>query len=281
MTAILPDRARPLLFAHRGCSSLAPENTMAAFRKARELGIPGLELDIHVCATGELVVAHDDNFLRTAPSGANAGSRDIEELPLKEIRAVDVGSFFDPVFAGERPPLLEEVLEEFCPALYIDIELKSGRVLGDELPGLTAKKLEEFGKAVEEAVTVSSFNPFSIAAFKRACPRIPTAIIYSESKDVPRILRRGFGRHIAACTYVKPDHRLVNQASFSRIAVREKRPMIPWNIDDPATARAMLRQGCDGIISNRPQDLSAFVKASAFITADAGVKEDAVTRVGA
>jgi glycerophosphoryl diester phosphodiesterase len=266
-TAILPDRARPLLFAHRGCSSLAPENTMAAFRKARELGIPGLELDIHVCATGELVVAHDDNFLRTAPSGANAGGLDIGELPLKEIRAVDVGSFFDSAFSAERPPLLEEVLEEFCPALYIDIELKSGRILGDALPQLAAEKLKAFGKAVEGAVTVSSFNPFCIAAFKRLSPRIPTAIIYGESEEVPRILRRGFGRYLAACVYVKPNHRLVNPASFSRIAVREKRPMIPWTIDDPAVAVEMLRLGCEGIISNRPQDLSVFIKTAAFVKA--------------
>jgi glycerophosphoryl diester phosphodiesterase len=273
--AILPDRARPLLFAHRGCSSLAPENTLAAFRRARELGIPGLELDIHVCATGELVVAHDDNFLRTAPSGTNAGGLNIEELPLNEIRAVDVGTFFDPAFGGERPPLLEEVLEEFCPALYIDIELKSNKVLGDRLPGLAAEKLRSFGKAVEEAVTVSSFNPFSIAAFKRAAPHIPTAIIYGESEDVPRILRRGFGRHIAACDYVKPNYLLVTQASFSRIAVREKRPMVPWTVDDPAAALAMLRRGCDGIVSNRPQDLSAIV------TADAIVKAEAAARAGA
>jgi glycerophosphoryl diester phosphodiesterase len=266
---LLPDRAHPLLFAHRGCSSLAPENTMAAFRKARELGIPGLELDVHVCATGELVVAHDDNFLRTAPPGANAGGLDIEELPLKEIRAVDVGSFFDSVFSAERPPLLEEALEEFSPALYIDIELKSGKILGDALPRLVAEKLKGFGKAVEGAVTVSSFNPFCIAAFKRISPHIPTAIIYGESGEVPRILRRGFGRHIAGCAYVKPNYRLVDPASFFRIAVREKRPMVPWTIDDPAVAAEMLRLGCDGIVSNRPQDLSAFVKAAAVMGAGA------------
>jgi glycerophosphoryl diester phosphodiesterase len=274
-TAILPDRVHPLLFAHRGCSSLAPENTLAAFRKAHELGVPGLELDIHVCATGELVVAHDDNFLRTAPPGDNAGGLDIEELPLKEIRAVDVGSFFDPSFSAERPPLLEEVLEEFSPALYLDIELKSGKILGDALPRLVAEKLKGFGKAVEGAVTVSSFNPFCIAAFKRISPHIPTAIIYGESGEVPRILRRGFGRHIAGCAYVKPNHPLVNQASFSRIAVREKRPVVPWTIDDPAIAAKMLRLGCDGIISNRPQDLFAFVKASAPIKAATVMRADA------
>jgi len=65
---LLPDRPRPLLFAHRGCSSLAPENTMAAFATALRVGSPGVELDVHRCATGELVVAHDDCFTaRTAP----------------------------------------------------------------------------------------------------------------------------------------------------------------------------------------------------------------------
>ncbi|MDR0451558.1 MAG: glycerophosphodiester phosphodiesterase [Treponema sp.] len=260
---VLPDRARPLLFAHRGCSSLAPENTMAAFRKARELGAPGLELDIHVCATGELVVAHDDNFLRTAPPGANAGGLDIEELPLREIRALDVGSFFDPAFSAERPPLLEEVLEEFCPDLYIDIELKSGKISGDSLPRLAAEKIRAFGNPVAAALTVSSFNPFCIAAFRRLSPHIPTAVIYGKSREVPWILRRGFGRHIAGCAYVKPGRELVGPASVSRIVVREKRPMIPWTIDDPAVAGEMLRQGCCGIISNRPQDMAALVKAAA------------------
>jgi glycerophosphoryl diester phosphodiesterase len=266
-TAILPDRARPLLFAHRGCSSLAPENTMAAFRKARELGAPGLELDVHVCATGELVVAHDDNFLRTAPPGANADGRLIEELPLKEIRLIDVGSFFDPAFHAEHPPLLEEVLEEFSPALYIDIELKSDKISGDALPRLVARKLKSFGKAVEEALVVSSFNPFSIIAFKRLSPRIPAAVIYSESRDVPRLLRRGFGRHIAGCDYVKPNHKLVTPAAVSRIAAQEKRPMIPWTIDDPAIAAEMFRLGCAGVITNRPQDMAAVIKAAAVTEA--------------
>jgi glycerophosphoryl diester phosphodiesterase len=243
---------------------LAPENTMAAFRKARELGAPGLELDVHVCASGELVVAHDDNFKRTganaAGNAAGRDGRDIGELSLKEIRSIDVGSFFDPAFNAERPPLLEEVLEEFCPALYIDIELKSSKISGDALPGLVAGKLKSLGRAVEEAVTISSFNPFSIIAFKKAAPHIPTAIIYDESRELPWILRRGFGRHIAGCAYVKPDHALVTPAAFSRIAVRERRPLIPWIIDDPALATAMLRQGCAGIITNRPQDLLAVVR---------------------
>ena len=253
---LLPGRPRPLIFAHRGCSSLAPENTLAAFTKARELGAPGIELDVHLCATGELVVAHDDTFRRTAPPGANGGGRPLEELSLREIRAIDVGSFFDPRFSAERPPLLAETLEEFCPGMYIDIELKSRKIGDDPLPGRTAELLRAFGERVLSSVTVSSFNPFSIRAFKAHCPGVPTAIIWNSGKELSPLLRRGFGKVIAACDYLKPVH--LQAGRFFRFPgkVLERRPVVPWTVDDRARAQELLAQGCTGIISNRPQDMA-------------------------
>jgi glycerophosphoryl diester phosphodiesterase len=233
---------------------------MAAYRKARDLGAPGIELDVHLCAAspdhprGEVIVAHDDTFKRTAPAGANGEGRNIEELTLEAVRAIDVGSFFGPDFSGERPPLLEEVLREFCPAMYVDIELKTGKIKDDPLPGRVADLLKSLGPDIEQAVTVSSFNPFAIRAFKRAAPHIPTAIIYSDNEGVPRLLRHGFGRFIANCDYAKPDHLQVSRSTKSRIAGRERRPMVPWTIDDKATAERVLSLGCQGIITNRPQD---------------------------
>jgi glycerophosphoryl diester phosphodiesterase len=246
---------------------------MAAYRKARDIGAPGIELDVHVCApsggsvpgTGDLVVAHDDTFKRTAPAGANGGGRDIGELTLAEIRAIDVGSFFGPGFSGERPPLLDEVLREFCPAMYVDIELKSGKVRDDPLPALVAALLRQLGPAIEQSVTVSSFNPFCLAAFKKAAPHIPTAIIYCVSSEVPLILHRGFGRFISACDYAKPIHRQVSRLSHFRIATLEKRPLVPWTIDDPALAKRMLALGCEGIITNRPQDMIALKEGSGVL----------------
>jgi glycerophosphoryl diester phosphodiesterase len=271
---LLPDRPRPLIFAHRGCSSLAPENTMAAFRKAREVGAPGIELDIHICATGELVVAHDDNFQRTAPEGPNGRGQPIEELAFEEIREIDVGAAFgrpardaqapgpasapDPAagaFAGEHPPLLEQVLEEFCPGMYIDIELKTRKTRGDPLPARTADTLRRLGDRALGSVTVSSFNPYSILAFKKLCPRVPTAIIWSAGGGVPLPLRRGFGRIIARCDYLKPVHSQVTGFSRFWFTRLEGRPLVPWTVDDPLLARRLLEKGCLGIISNRPQDL--------------------------
>ncbi|MDR1908913.1 MAG: glycerophosphodiester phosphodiesterase, partial [Spirochaetaceae bacterium] len=250
---LLPERSRPLLFAHRGCSSLAPENTWASYRRARELGAPGLELDVHLCATGELVVAHDDNFHRTAPSAPRGN---LEDLSWEEIRTVDVGSFFGPGFGGERCPLLQDILEEFCPELYVDIELKTRKTSGDALPARTAELLRSLGPRVEQAVTVSSFNPFALRAFRAACapaPAIPTAIIYCVDPEVPWILRRGAGRFIAACDYAKPRRDQAGRGAVAALAGREKRPVVPWTVDDPAEAALLLDRGCEGIITNCPQ----------------------------
>jgi glycerophosphoryl diester phosphodiesterase len=227
---------------------------MAAFRKARELGSPGIELDVHLCVSGELVVAHDDTFIRTAPKDRNGGGRLVEEMTLGEIRSLDIGSFFNPAFSGERAPLLEEVLEEFCPRMYVDIELKTRKLSSDPLPGLVAEKLKTMGRVIEAAVTVSSFNPFSIAAFKSCSPGIPTAVIYSQSSEVPWILRRGAGRFIAGCDYVKPVRDQVNPRTRFCITALEGRPMIPWTVDDPAEGERLLTLGCAGIITNCPQN---------------------------
>lgn len=256
---LLPGRPRPLLFAHRGCSSLAPENTMASFRKAREAGAPGLELDVHVCASGELVVAHDDTFKRTAPPDDNGGGRTIEELTLAEIRRIDVGSFFGSAFSGEHPPLLEEALEEFCPGMYVDIELKSRKTRNDILPGLAAETLRRLGDRTRGTVTLSSFNPFCLGTFKRLCFQFPAAVIWSADSEVPLMLRYGLGRFLMPCDYVKPVYTQLSPRRYSRMAERERLPVIPWTIDDPAAARRMLTLGCQGIITNRPQDMGGLL----------------------
>jgi glycerophosphoryl diester phosphodiesterase len=229
---------------------------MAAFRMARETGAAGLELDIHISLDGELVVAHDDAFTRTAPAGANGNGLRLEEMSLAEIRAIDVGSFFGPRFSGERPPLLAEVLEEFCPDLYVDIELKSRKTKEDPLPGAAAKLLKALGRAVEESVVVSSFNPLCLRAFKRASPRIPAAVIYSVNPEAPPALRRGAGRFIAGCDYVKPEYAQATAFAGFWIGGLERRPLVPWTVDDPALAERLLGLGCAGIITNRPQDMA-------------------------
>src|SRR5512145_1466819 len=112
---------RPIVFGHRGASAEAPENTLAAFRLAVERGADGVELDVWRCASGELVVAHDDDLRRVGGSPLV-----VRKAPLAALRAVDVGSWKGERFRGERVPLLDEVLEA-VPSGLVNVELKSAR----------------------------------------------------------------------------------------------------------------------------------------------------------
>jgi glycerophosphoryl diester phosphodiesterase len=257
---LLPGQKRPLIFAHRGCSSLAPENTLASFKLAREKGSPGIELDIHRCASGELVVIHDDNLKRT--TGLD---KIVEDATLSEIRELDAGSWFDPAFEGERVPLLDEVLDEFVPGTYIDIELKSRKKGKDPFPGIFARALKEreatFRSRHPDAgplsswITVSSFNPLTILAFKKEAPDYATSIIWCADTELPVYLRRGEGRWISRCDYLKPRYDKATTFSHALLSVAGGRPMVPWVVDDPALARTLIERGCAGVITNRPQDI--------------------------
>jgi glycerophosphoryl diester phosphodiesterase len=174
-----------------------------------------------------------------------------------------VGSFFATEFSGERPPLLDDVLEAFCPETYIDIELKTRKIKDDPLPGLLADKIRQFGDRIVQSVTVSSFNPFAIRTFKRCCPRVPAAIIWCVDPEVPLILRRGLGRFLSHCDYLKPEYAQAGRFFRFPWPVLEKRPIIPWSIDDPALAEDLVRTGCGGIITNRPQDMGFIIEQSA------------------
>jgi glycerophosphoryl diester phosphodiesterase len=223
---------------------------MAAFALAKEYGAPGLELDVHLCATGELVVVHDANFLRT--TGADL---DVAAASVSRIKELDAGSSFGPAFAGERVPLLNEVLDAFSGELYIDIELKSKKVWNDPLPKALAALLRDrakTAKGLERRITVSSFNPFALAAFKRAAPEFATAIIWSGHEELPFYLRRGQGRWISGCDYLKPIKTMAAPLPFARAIGR---PMVAWTADDIELAAELVKKGCAGVVTNRPQDI--------------------------
>ncbi|HOX13105.1 MAG TPA: glycerophosphodiester phosphodiesterase family protein [Spirochaetia bacterium] len=240
---LLPDFPRPLLFAHRGVSSVAPENTRAAFALARQLGVPGVELDVHRCASGELVVTHDYSTKRVTGT-----ELEIESTPWERLRDLDAGSWKGPEYKGERLPLLADLLEEFGADLYWDIEIKS-RVHADaELEEALARLLDS--PRLAGRLAVSSFNPFVLGRFKALSPKIPTAIIWCRSKEQPWYLRHGEGRWIAGTDFLKPDKALVKT-----LPLPGGRERAAWTVDEPAEARRLLSLGCSGIISNRPHEL--------------------------
>ncbi|MCX7023587.1 MAG: glycerophosphodiester phosphodiesterase family protein [Spirochaetes bacterium] len=243
-----PDLPRPVLFAHRGISSEAPENTFAAFALAVGYGIPAIELDIHRCASGELVVIHDAVTDRTADAAL-----DVVGSKWERLAELDAGSWKGPSFAGQRIPLLSEVFEEFAGKIRFDVEIKAPTFADRG----TERALADLIRAMrlESKVVVSSFNPYALKRFKSLLPGIPTGIIYGDGPVIPWYLRRGQGRWLGGTDFLKPDHRLVGPCSGF---IRERlggRSIIPWTVDDPVEARRLVFLACEGIISNTPHTL--------------------------
>src|SRR5437764_13393006 len=122
---------RPLIWGHRGASFDAPENTLAAFALAREQGADGVELDAQRCASGEVVVLHDESLARTT-----GFSGSIIRTPWQVVRGLDAGAFKSDRFRGERVPLLAGVFEAY--GHLVDVELKCDTA---DDGGLTAEVL--------------------------------------------------------------------------------------------------------------------------------------------
>ncbi len=232
----------PLILGHRGYSSLAPENTMVAFDKCVELKIPGIEFDVHLTKDGKLVIIHDHDLNRVASVNAL-----VEELTWAELKNLDVGSHKNSSFKNERIPLLEELFDRHKNNLFYDIELKEETFketsLGEKVFAAIKKaKLEEY-------CMVSSFNPFALRHFnKYAKNTIPMATIFAIDEEVPKILQRGFGRHLAPTTILKPEFKQVD-----RKLIKKNYPIITWTVDDIQTGENLIEMGVKGLISNDPK----------------------------
>jgi glycerophosphoryl diester phosphodiesterase len=239
----------PLLFGHRGLSAAAPENTLSSFGLCAEHAVPGIELDVQLCESGEMIVFHDENLERvTGYSGRVAST------PYTLIRELDAGSRFSPNFSGERIPTLDEVFLTFGSQFYYDIEIKSRDRKDTGIAVMLWNLIEKY--SLEHVCMVSSFNPFQVRHFRRASrDSVGTAVIYADSPKVPPWLRHGMGRYVGGCSMLKPHHPLITEEIFRRDSRRRKYPLIAWTVDDIDSARRLARMGIYGIISNDPVTL--------------------------
>lgn len=242
----------PLVVGHRGYSSRAPENTLAAFSLLAENAVAGVELDVHRCASGEIVVAHDDTLERTAGVPLR-----IATSVLAELLEHDVGSWFGDAFVGERIPLLEQVFELLAGRCFFDIEIKSyGTRMGHARPGSveaeTVRLIRRHG-LVHRAI-VSSFDPLIVRRVRLLAPEIPVAAIYSSSREIPWFLRRSGGRRLSGATIMKP-HYSGSPAAMVRRHHRRGRLVMPWTVDDASVALELAERGVDAVITNRPGEI--------------------------
>lgn len=137
------------IVGHRGVRALLPENTLISFQKAIDLGLNGIETDIHMTADGQLVLHHDATLERTTN-----GSGNIEEYSYKELRELDAGIKFSEEFSGQHIPRLEELLEIIDnPAFFLNVEMKDYR---PEALDKTIKTLDKYG--FRDRYVIACFN---------------------------------------------------------------------------------------------------------------------------
>lgn len=248
---------RTLGIAHRGASAVAPANTLSAFEKAVELGADGIELDVHLSADGVPVVIHDFTVDATTD-----GHGRVADMTLAQLKRLDAGSYFDPTFAGERIPTLEEALTVIAiNSLLLNVELKTTSLRDDGLERAVIACIErstiQHGEAFANQVLLSSFNPFSLRRAKRIAPHIPVGLLYAP--DLPLPLRRAWLAFLAPHEARHPEHTMVN-ARYMAWARQRGYRVNTWTVDDPDEMHRLIGLGVDSIITNVPDVLHSVLE---------------------
>lgn len=230
----------PIIIAHRGASKLAPENTIAAFRKALELGAGGIELDVHLSRDGHIVVIHDELVNRTSN-----GKGLVKDKTLDELRELDFGSWFSPAFKNERIPELEDVLKLIDGwDGILNIELKNGPVF---YPGIEQAVLDMLVKYdMIPRTIISSFNHYSLVEMRRLNSEIRTAPLYAAGLFEPWNYAKKMGAYAIHPLFYNIVPQIMDGCRLNGIKVH------PYTVDDPEYIRAMVAAGVEGIITNVP-----------------------------
>jgi glycerophosphoryl diester phosphodiesterase len=229
------------IFAHRGASAYAPENTLEAFDLAVKMGADGVELDIHLCRTGEIVVAHDETVNRVS-----SGSGRIRELSLSELKAFSFNRTH-PEYANARIPLLSEVFQLLRPTgLSVNIELKNSIV---DYPDLERKVLDEIVRYFDPSrIIFSSFNHHSMLRMKKLAPEIPCGLLYEAVMIRPWEYAKQLG-----VDAIHPHYSQVLLPGGECAAAQNAGIMVnTWTVNSPEGIDAVLREGADIIITNVP-----------------------------
>ncbi len=230
---------RPFIWAHRGASCAAPENTMAAFSRALESGADGIELDLHLSRDGVPVVIHDETLERTT-----SGQGPVVQLEAAELQQLDAGSWFSPEFAGEPLPTLAEVLEVYGGKLRLNLEIKQFEA------GSAVLALLRHHPNVD--IVVSSFDHDLLCRMRAADPLLPLAVLLDEGnwrralQTAVALDARTF--HPAAELVTRP---MVSACSHAGVSVHV------WTVDDPGRARSLIRAGVSGLFTNDPLRMRA------------------------
>lgn len=241
--AMLTTLPRPIIFAHRGASAHAPENTMASFALAKSVGAEAIELDTKLTADGRVVVFHDPTLDRTTN-----GRGPIAGRTLGDLRTMDAGSTFSEDFRGEKIPLLDEVLEAFGRQVFIVIDLNNYNTPWDGLVGKVCELVKRSG--LQDHVMFSSFLVGNLRRAANRFPEVPRAIL--ARKGWQGRWARSFGFTFGDYAALHPHVTDVTIQQVKRVH-RLKRRIHVWTVNAVQDLKRLADWGVDGIFTDDPE----------------------------
>lgn len=236
---------RTQITAHRGYSSVAPENTLYAFKEAVEIGADYIELDVQLTADEQLVVFHDKTIERTTN-----GKGKLSEYTYDELQKFSAGKWFgkDDTFADAKIVLLSEVLENFGNDILFNIEIKnSGNI--KKTAEKTVEVIEEYG--IERSCYITSFSYDALKTVKKINPKIKTGLIANVASST------SFSQ-LKYIDAVSLNYIFINQSIVNMAHQNGKRVFV-WTVDNRSDIQHMIAMGVDNIITNRPDRVSEIV----------------------
>lgn len=229
-------QAQVQFVAHRGESSRAPENTLAAFKLAWELNADGAELDIHLSKDHRIMVIHDGNTKRTTGKDF-----EIKDTDSKQIRKLDAGSFNDSTFRNEKIPFLEEVIKTIPQGKKLFVEIKCP---SDVLQWLK-KLVQKSGK--KDQLVFIGFDWQTMVDTKHVFPQNKCYWLCSTKKELLDRMDKTAVEGIDGLDLYSPviDEDLMSKARQLKLEV------LAWTVDDPQEAKRLINLGVKGITTNR------------------------------
>ena len=233
----------PVVIAHRGASTDAPENTIAAFELALEQGADGIELDVHLSRDDHLVVFHDFTVERTTD-----GAGPVRGLTVRELKRLDAGGWRDRRFRGQRVQTLHEVLERFRERTRFWVELKGGTALYPGIEERVVSALEIYD--VVDRTLVQSFDHEALRRIRTASPEIRSGALVERAPLDGALLRPGVVDAIC------PDVHVLSEPELSKIHEAGLACYV-WTVNEPAQVDRLVGWGVSGVITDRPGALRA------------------------
>lgn len=232
----------PVIFAHRGASSHAPENTLAAFQLAIDQGAKAIELDVQLTQDQEVIVFHDVHLGRTTD-----GTGRVKDFTLAEIKSLNAGLSFSPAYQNQIIPTLKEVLDFLPQDIFLNIELKNMHSPFDDLPTRAASIIQS--QNAEDRVLLSSFNTVALLKTSLSSSSILLGLLMRSSlltrlrSIFPYLQKRFYSIHLSF-SFLNPQ--LVS--TFQQAGLK----VFTYTLNHTQDILAATKMGVDGFFTDDP-----------------------------